>query len=294
LLPGLLNKVGALQKLALAVAVALLAGLAIGSWLTGDRDAIETTGVAGTENAPTDIAERIQRLEQQLNEEREARVALEDTLAMLFEELDTLDAGNQRAAAEQDARQARQPATEQQARNRDRSNWMQQYNQNRVARMVEGGFTEEEARHLIETESAARYEAMRVAWETERSGEPFDPIASWVDPQRILRDSIGDDTYERYLKTQGQPTSIEITQVLASSPGANVGLQPGDRIARYNGERVFSITDLRMLTMQGNPGEDVVVEVERDGVLMQLTLPAGPIGITGTGARTRSMNWWGG
>jgi S1-C subfamily serine protease len=68
----------------------------------------------------------------------------------------------------------------------------------------------------------------------------------------------------------------------------------GDRIARYNGERVFSISDLRRLTMQGNPGEDVVIEVERDGVLMQLTLPAGPIGITGTGARVRGMNWWGG
>jgi hypothetical protein len=283
-----------MQKLALAVAVALLAGLAIGSWVVGDRAADETTEVAGSESAPTDIAERIQRLEQLLNDEREARVALEDTLAMLFEELDTLDVGDERAAAEPEARQSRQVAAQQQARGRDRSNWVQQYNQNRIARMVEGGFTEEEARNLIETESAARYEAMRAAWEAERSGEPFDPFASWTDPQRILRDSIGDDAYQRYLETQGQPTSIEVTQVLANSPGANVGLEPGDRIARYNGERVFSITDLRMLTMQGNPGEDVVVEVERDGVLMQLTLPAGPIGITGTGARTRSMNWWGG
>jgi hypothetical protein len=285
---------GALQKLALAVAVALLAGLAIGSWVTGDRSAGPTTGLAGSEDAPPDVAERIQRLEQMLDEEREARIALEDTLAMLFEEIDTLDVDGERAAAEQEARQVRQVAVEQQARTRDRSNWMQQYNQNRIARMVEGGFTEDEARNLIEMESAARYESMRAAWEAERSGEPFDPFASWTDPQRILRDSIGDDAYARYLETQGQPTSVEVTQVMNKSPGANVGLEPGDRIARYNGERVFSISDLRMLTMQGNPGEDVVVEVERDGVLMQLTLPAGPIGITGTGARTRSMNWWGG
>jgi S1-C subfamily serine protease len=57
---------------------------------------------------------------------------------------------------------------------------------------------------------------------------------------------------------------------------------------------VFSISDLRSLTMQGSPGESVVVEIVRDGMLMQLTLPAGPIGITGTGARTRGMGWWGG
>jgi membrane-associated protease RseP (regulator of RpoE activity) len=171
---------------------------------------------------------------------------------------------------------------------------MQEYNQHRIARMIEGGFSEEQARNIIDRESAARYEAMRAAWEAERSGEPTDPFASWTDPQRILRDSIGDDAYERYLQSQGQPTSVEVTQVMSDSPGARVGLEPGDRIARYNGERVFSISDLRTLTMQGNPGEQVVVEVVRDGVLMQLTLPAGPIGVTGTGARTRGMSGWGG
>jgi hypothetical protein len=283
-----------MSKLVVAVVAALLAGLAIGSWVAGDRADVETTEVPGSESLPTDMAGRMQRLEQMLNDEREARIALEDTLAMLLEELDALDVGDERAEADQEARHVRSAATEQQVRSRDRSNWMQQYNQNRIARMVEGGFTEEEARNLIEKESAARYEAMRAGWEAERSGEPLDPFASWTDPQRILRDSIGDDAYERYLRTQGQPTSVEVTQVLTNSPGANVGLEPGDRVTRYNGERVFSISDLRMLTMQGNPGEDVIVEVERDGVLMQLTLPAGPIGITGTGARTRSMNWWGG
>ena len=283
-----------MQKLALAVVVALLAGLAIGSWVAGDRPAAEPMEFAGSEGPPASVAERIERLEQMLGEEREARAALEDTLAMLFDELDTLDVGGEREAAEQERRQVRQAAVEEQARSRDRSNWMQQYNQNRIARMVEGGFTEQEARNLIELESAARYESMRAAWEAERSGEPYDPFASWADPQRILRDSIGDDAYERYLVTQGQPTSIEVTQIMKNSPGETVGLKPGDRIARYNGERVFSVTDLRTLTMQGSPGEDVVVEVERDGVLMQLTLPAGPIGITGTGARTRSMPWWGG
>ena len=196
-------------------------------------------------------------------------------------------------AAAQEIRQANE-AAQQAMRSRDRSNWMQQYNENRVTRMVEGGFSAEEARNIIEQESAVRYEAMRAAWEAERSGEPFDPFAPWTDPQRLLRDSIGDDVYERYLESQGQPTSIEVTQVMSNSPGARSGLEPGDRISRYNGERVFSISDLRMLTMQGNPGEDVVVEVMRDGVLMQLSLPAGPIGITGSGARTRAMNWWGG
>ncbi len=283
-----------MQKFAIAIIVALLAGLAVGGWIAGDGGAEKPVELDAAENGQGGLEERLLQVEQMLLEEREARVALEDTLAMLFEELDATVVAEDRAVVEADARQSRQVAAQQEARRRDRSNWMQEYNENRIARMIEGGFSEEEARNLIDQESAARYEAMRAAWEAERSGEPFDPFASWTDPQQILRDAVGDDAYERYLETQGQPTSIEVSQVMSNSPGAQVGLEPGDRIARYNGERVFSISDLRRLTMQGNPGEDVVVEIVRDGVLMQLTLPAGPIGITGTGARTRGMNWWGG
>ena len=79
----------------------------------GDRSAEPTTAFAGSENAPADMAARIERLEQMLGEEREARAALEDTLAMLFDELDSLDGGDEREAAEQEARQAgaREPGT---------------------------------------------------------------------------------------------------------------------------------------------------------------------------------------
>lgn len=283
-----------MQKLAIVAVAALLAGLAIGAWVIGGSGTQEPADFGAAGQLQPDMEQRLLQLEQMLLEEREARVALEDTLAMLFDELDRPGSPEERAAVEQGARQARQVAAQQDVRRRDRSNWLQDYNQHRIERMIEGGFSEEEARNLIDQESAARYEAMRAAWEAERSGEPFDPYASWTDPQRILRDTVGDDAYARYLETQGQPTSIEISQVMSNSPGAQVGLEPGDRISRYNGERVFSISDLRMLTMQGNPGEDVVVEIVRDGVSMQLTLPAGPIGITGTGARTRGMNWWGG
>ena len=283
-----------MPKLAIAVAFALLAGLAIGTWVAGDASRTESEGTARNDGPPEDVAERVLQLEQMLLEEREARIALENSLATLFEEIDTLGIAEERAVAEQEARVARQETLPQEARRRDRSNWAQDYNERRIARMVEGGFTEEEARNLIERESAASYEAMRAAWEAERSGERWDPFAAWNDPQRILRESVGDAAYERYLESQGQPTSVEVTQILADSPGARVGLEPGDRISSYNGERVFSITDLRRLTMQGQPGEDAIIEVMRDGVLMQLTLPAGPIGITGTGARTRGMNWWGG
>ena len=280
-----------MPKLVVAIVISLLAGLAVGAWVVGDRPDSAATAPEPPERVDGGNEERLPRLEQMLLEEREARLALEDTVALLFEELEGAVDENRRGVADREARRA---VALEEGRRRDRTNWAEDYNKRRVARMVEGGFTEEEARSLIEQESAASYAAMRAAWEAQRSGEAFDPYASWNDPQRILRESIGDDAYERYLEAQGQPTAVQVMQVLSGSPAAQVGLGPGDQITRYNGERIFSASDLRQLTIQGSPGEDVVIDIVRDGVTMQLTVPAGPIGVMGSGARTRGINWWGG
>jgi predicted metalloprotease with PDZ domain len=176
----------------------------------------------------------------------------------------------------------------------DEADRIRKYQERRVARLIEGGFSEDEAKRILQQESEAAFQVMQASWEAQRSGESVDYYATANNPQAVLRAEMGDDAYARYLEAQGQPTTINITQVLNGSPGSNAGLQPGDRLVSYNGERVFAVTELRNLTMQGQPGEDVVIEVDRDGIRMQLTVPRGPIGITGSGANVRSMRWWGG
>jgi C-terminal processing protease CtpA/Prc len=160
--------------------------------------------------------------------------------------------------------------------------------------MVEGGFTEDEARAILQRESEAQFKAMQAAWEAQRNGDRYDPFNSTTSTQSILRAEIGDEAYARYLEVQGQPTAVSVTQVLTGSPGNGAGLQAGDQLVSYDGDRVFSMSDLRNQTMQGEPGEDVVIEIDRDGMRMQLTLPRGPIGITGNGANVRGTSWWGG
>ena len=91
---------------------------------------------------------------------------------------------------------------------------------------------------------------------------------------------MGDTEYESYLRANGRQTSISIATVLESSPGQRAGLQPGDQIVSYGGTRVFDVSDLNRQTMLGEPGESVVVDFMRDGVLMQVVMPRGPVGVS--------------
>ena len=281
------------------ISVALLVAIGLGTWISGEEQPTEPSAtpiLVGEPGVDADLDERLQYLEQALAEEREARIALEDTLAMLFVELERLEGTDERTAAriQAVAENERQARAAERREQRNEADWMRSYQERRVATLIEGGFSEEDARRALQLESEASFKAMQLAWEAQRNGEAVDVMNNMSNPQSILRAEMGDEAYARYLDAQGQPTAIRITQVLSGSPGNSAGLQAGDKLVSYNGERVFNVMELRNGTMQGQPGEDVVIEIERDGVRMQLTLPRGPIGITGSGANIRGMNWWGG
>ena len=122
-------------------------------------------------------------------------------------------------------------------------------------------------------------QAMQARFEARISGEPIDPFDPQIDPRTMLRDELGDPQYERYLEANNRPTSIAINSILESSPAQAAGLMPGDRIVSYDGQRVFNVGDLNRQTVQGTPGENVVVDIVRDGTPMQVVLPRGPLGV---------------
>ena len=129
-------------------------------------------------------------------------------------------------------------------------------------------------------------DSLRSRYEAERSGESLDWNQYRYAGGDALRAELGDADYERYLEANQRSTSITISSVIESSPAQSVGLQSGDEIVRYDGERVFSMTDLTRQTMQGQAGENVVIDIMRNGLPMQVVVPRGPVGITG-GRRSR-------
>jgi membrane-associated protease RseP (regulator of RpoE activity) len=154
----------------------------------------------------------------------------------------------------------------------------------RVAELTAGGFAPDRAEWIAEREAELRMTALYSRYEAERQGEPPNPRGFFTS-QDTLRTELGDGDYERYLAASGRPTNVPVSQVLANSPAATAGLEPGDRIVAYGGQRVFDMRELNGLTLKGTPGEPVALDVLRDGAQIQLFVPRGPIGIFQGGRR---------
>ena len=155
-----------------------------------------------------------------------------------------------------------------------------------IERLIEAGFLPSQASMIVRRESELQMESLRARYEAERNGDPVDYWRSRNASSDALRQQLGDADYERYLTANNRSTSITISSVIDSSPAQSAGLQPGDEIVRYDGERVFSMTDLTRQTMDGIAGQNVVVDIMRGGTSMQIVIPRGPVGITG-GRRRR-------
>lgn len=80
---------------------------------------------------------------------------------------------------------------------------------------------------------------------------------------------------------QGSPSILKITDVEPGSPAAEAGWQAGDKVVAVNGIQIESEAQARNLFL-GSVGQDVVVQIERDGAFIdtQLQMPVPAVSIT--------------
>ncbi len=95
-----------------------------------------------------------------------------------------------------------------------------------------------------------------------------------------LRETLGDEDYDRLLLAEGRDNRIRIDSVIDNSAANSAGIQDGDVIYRYADDRIFTFRDLRSATAAGEKDEPVTVQVLRDGTLVDLVIPRGPLGVT--------------
>ncbi len=102
-----------------------------------------------------------------------------------------------------------------------------------------------------------------------------------------LRDEIGDDSYDSYLYAAGQSNRVKVTSVMMGSPAEMAGMKDGDMVLSYGNNRMFSWNELQQETSLGERGEYVNVSVLRNGQLVNLWVPRGPLGVRLGSARVK-------
>lgn len=263
----------------IATAIVLVVGFAAASWIGLREPAL--TVIQSTEPNPVTfdtsapVEERIRALEQAVSEEREVRQLLQEEIFYLTAELDRLH------AVEQQPEVGSEEVSAEELQERQRYAMYRAAGETRVKGLIDAGFEPTVAQWIVQRESELEMDALRARYEAQRSDDPSAWFRSRYDASNALREELGDAQYERYLAATGRSTSVLISNVIESSPGRTAGLLPGDEIVSYDGKRVFSMDDIVQQTMQGEPGQNVTVDLRRDGVLMQVVLPRGPIGISG-------------
>ena len=228
---------------------------------------------SSTFDAALPLEERIEALERAVSDERYARQLLQDELFVLTSEIEALTATRAQDTSEPAERIDDAPFTSASRRGGGV--------EGRVARLIEAGFAPGQAEWIVQREAQLQMEALQARYDAERSGDAMDFFQSRATAGNALRDELGDTDYQRYLDASGLPTSVAVSSVLDSSPAERAGLRPGDEIVSYDGKRIFSMSDLTRQTLEGQPGEQVMVDILRDGVSMQVVVPRGPIGIYG-------------
>lgn len=104
-----------------------------------------------------------------------------------------------------------------------------------------------------------------------------------IDEKTKIRDryraELGDESYDLMLYAGGEANRISVSDVLGGSPAQSVGLQPGDIILSYAGERLFAPSDLVRATIEVDSGGTVPLVILRGGEEHHLSVPAGPLGV---------------
>ncbi len=268
-----------MKKVSISVGISLVAGFAAAAIVLRATDSGSTTQQSVVpashfdETAATE--ERIRALEAAVSEERQARQLLEDELFVLFAEVERLEASVGNRENSRDERDGADIEATQivERRRSNRSNGGQKDD------LIAAGLAPDRADWILRRESELRYESMQARFEARNSGTPQNFFDAAMNPESMLRTEIGDADYEMYLEGNNRPTSVSISNVMASSPGERAGLKSGDQIVSYDGKRVFSTSELVQQTLGGGGEGTVVVDLLRDGAPMQIVLPRGPIGV---------------
>jgi len=269
------------KTIIIAVILSATAAFAVATWVYSPPSPEVAATPATSFDTGLPLAERIAALELAVSQERMARQLLQEEVLFLTEELDDLAAASE---PQSENTREEQPERRSEVTREERRQMYARRNspEGRAERLVGAGIEPGLASWIVQREEELQMESLRARYEAGQSGNPADFYRDRSPTTNALREELGDTDYERYLSANGRSTSVGIGSVIGSSPAQQAGLRPGDDIVSYGGQRVFTMTDINLASLDGPAGQNVVVDIVRDGIPMQVVLPRGPLGITGS------------
>lgn len=273
-----------MKTIVIAVLLSTVAAFGAATWVYAPRAPATSTETGSNFDSRQPVADRVAALETALSQEQIARQLLQEEVMFLSAELEGVQ--QMSATSRDDPREESSESEPETSMAERRSRFSRRRSpEGRKERLVEAGIDVGLADWIVRREEELQMESLQARFEAGRSGDPREFYQEQFSTREVLRQELGDDNYERYLTANGRPISIAVSSVIGSSPAQSAGLMPGDEITRYAGERVFSMTDINDVAMEGEPGQSVVIDILRDGVPMQVAIPRGPLGITGGRSR---------
>lgn len=274
-----------MRTVIIAAALSGIVAFAAASWVyESHRPDLQESVPDFDASQPADL--RIAALERAVSEERLARQLLQEEVLALTTTIEALGNGDTRVAGPDGLPPPPEELRDAPPGGPSRESNRRNSPDDRAAELIAAGFSPARAEWILRREEELQMEALEARYEAGRSGSPADFFRSSFESGNDLRQELGDEDYARYLEANGRPTSVAVSSVIGNSPAATAGLRSGDTITSYDGQRVFSIYDVNLIAMEGESGQNVIIDIERDGVPMQLVVPRGPLGIM-SGRRTR-------
>ncbi|SDZ88102.1 PDZ domain-containing protein [Microbulbifer marinus] len=160
-----------------------------------------------------------------------------------------------------------------------------------LQRLIDAGINPDRAEFILDKQERFQYEHMQLSYQyrhvKDKSSAEAERLRRQLDryshPRKYFEHELGEQEFELYLEANGGRQEMRIDRVVSDTPASGAGLQAGDKIISYNGERVFHMGDLRTQVYKVAPGKTVAIEVQREGSSSRevIYVPSGPLGIQG-------------
>lgn len=246
------------------------------------------SGSADAASSADNLTARVRQLEKTLGQTLEIQHQLLELVNELSDKL-APETGPGETRQVSIARRAPQENTRHPVQVPPQKSHFERMRENRMRQLTDAGFSTDRAAFIVDQQERIQYQQMQFVYEFQHhpdkssaeAQELQKKIHTYSNPRRVFEQQLSDTEFQQYLSAVGGRTKLQIGGVLEAAPAYEAGLRPGDKIIRYNNQRVYHTGDLRSQVYRAKPGSTVAVEIQRKGSSAPETiyLPAGPLGI---------------